>query len=149
MQLHHIKKPRNQKLSRRVGRGGKRGTYSGRGMKGQRSRAGAKIRPAVRDLIKKIPKLRGAEGRGTSPKKPLAPTIVLVERIQQHFRAGEKVTPRTLFAKGIVEKRLGKIPEVKLLGSGKISKKLLVSECQISSGARKAIEKAGGSIEKP
>lgn len=59
MQLHEIKKPENIKDKKRIGRGGKRGTYCGRGIKGQKARAGAKIRPALRDLIKKIPKIRG------------------------------------------------------------------------------------------
>jgi large subunit ribosomal protein L15 len=59
MQLHEIQPCQKQKTKKRIGRGGKRGTYSGKGMKGQKSRAGAKIRPEVRDLIKKTPKLRG------------------------------------------------------------------------------------------
>lgn len=59
MQLHEIQKPEGKKEKKRVGRGGKKGTYCGRGIKGQRARAGAKIRPALRDLIKKIPKIRG------------------------------------------------------------------------------------------
>lgn len=60
MQLHQIQPKNSIKKSRRVGRGGKRGTYSGAGIKGQKSRAGAKIRPELRDLVKKIHKLRGA-----------------------------------------------------------------------------------------
>ncbi len=59
MQLHQIQTGTRKKEKKRVGRGGKRGTYCGRGIKGQRARAGAKIRPALRDLIKKIPKIRG------------------------------------------------------------------------------------------
>ena len=59
MQLHEIKPKHKLKKSKRVGRGGKRGTYCGKGIKGQKSRAGAKIRPELRDLVKKIPKVRG------------------------------------------------------------------------------------------
>ena len=59
MQLHQIQPLNKRKSKRRVGRGGKRGTYCGRGMKGQRARTGAKVRPEIRDLIKKIPKIRG------------------------------------------------------------------------------------------
>jgi len=59
MQLHQIQSIHKSKTKKRVGRGGKRGTYCGRGIKGQKSRAGVKIRPAARDLIKKIPKMRG------------------------------------------------------------------------------------------
>ncbi|KKP29686.1 MAG: hypothetical protein UR15_C0010G0005 [Parcubacteria group bacterium GW2011_GWA2_31_28] len=59
MQLHQIQTKNSLKKSKRIGRGGKRGTYSGKGIKGQKSRAGAKIRPEIRDFIKKLHKLRG------------------------------------------------------------------------------------------
>ncbi|HOK35099.1 MAG TPA: hypothetical protein PLL80_00755 [Candidatus Pacearchaeota archaeon] len=59
MQLHQIQPTHKPKDKKRIGRGGKRGTYSGKGIKGQTSRAGAKIRPEIRDFIKKIPKKRG------------------------------------------------------------------------------------------
>lgn len=62
MQLHQIKKTKSSKKKKRIGRGGKKGTYCGKGIKGQKSRAGAKIRPEIRDFIKKIPKVRGYKG---------------------------------------------------------------------------------------
>ena len=52
MQLHTLKRKTKNKTKKRVGRGGKRGTYSGKGLKGQKSRAGKKIRPEIRDIIK-------------------------------------------------------------------------------------------------
>jgi large subunit ribosomal protein L15 len=61
--LHTIKPTTKNKSKKRIGRGGKRGTYSGKGMKGQKSRAGRKIRPAIRDLIQRTPKLRGARNK--------------------------------------------------------------------------------------
>ena len=70
MQLHQIQPLNKRKSKRRVGRGGKRGTYCGRGMKGQRARAGAKVRPEIRDLIKKIPKIRGYRFKRKSRPKP-------------------------------------------------------------------------------
>lgn len=63
MQLHEVVPIHKNKSKKRIGRGGKRGTYSGRGMKGQKSRAGHKIRPAIRDLIQRTPKLRGAKNQ--------------------------------------------------------------------------------------
>lgn len=71
MQFHQIQPSRRLKKKKRIGRGGKRGTYCGRGIKGQKARAGAKIRPQVRDLIKKIPKVRGYKfrKRKVRPKK--------------------------------------------------------------------------------
>jgi len=59
MQIHQIKPKIKKKNRKIIGRGGKRGTYSGRGIKGQKSRAGRKIRPELRDIIKKLPKKRG------------------------------------------------------------------------------------------
>ena len=58
MQLHQLSS-QNQKRAKRVGRGGKRGTYSGKGVKGQKARAGRKLRPEWRDALKRIPKRRG------------------------------------------------------------------------------------------
>ena len=59
MQLHELRPKHKIKKRKRIGRGGKRGTYSGRGMKGQKSRAGARFEPIIRGLIKRYPKLRG------------------------------------------------------------------------------------------
>ena len=59
MQLHELKPIHKKKQPKRVGRGGKKGTYSGRGMKGQKSRAGRRLPPVIREMIKRYPKLRG------------------------------------------------------------------------------------------
>jgi len=69
MQLHEIQPDHKNKSKKRIGRGGKRGTYSGRGMKGQKSRAGHKIRPAIRDLMQRTPKLRGSKNQAAAYKK--------------------------------------------------------------------------------
>ena len=66
MQLHELRPKTKNKPRKRIGRGGKRGTISGRGTKGQNARAGRKKRPELRDIIKRIPKLRG---RGKSSLK--------------------------------------------------------------------------------
>ena len=65
MQIHNIKRKTKNKKSVSVGRGGTRGKTSGRGTKGQNARAGHKKRPELRDIIKKIPKLRG-RGRNSN-----------------------------------------------------------------------------------
>lgn len=65
MQLHQLQPLYKLKDKKRIGRGGKRGTYSGRGQKGQKARAGHKIRPALRDLIQRLPKLRGIGNRAS------------------------------------------------------------------------------------
>lgn len=66
MQFHNLTSKTKRKRSRQVGRGGTRGKTSGRGTKGQNARAGRKKRPELRDIIKRIPKLRG---RGRSSLK--------------------------------------------------------------------------------
>lgn len=59
MQIHNLKRQHKNKKDRMVGRGGKHAKTSGRGGKGQTARAGNKRRPALRDIIKKLPKKRG------------------------------------------------------------------------------------------
>jgi large subunit ribosomal protein L15 len=142
MQIHQIKPISKKKPKKRVGRGGKRGTYSGRGSKGQKARAGHRIRPHLRDIIKKLPKKRGYRFPSVRGK----PTIVNIKLLEKKFEDGAKITPKALLENKIIVKRKGKIPGVKLLGSGEITKKLLVSECQISEQAKEKIEKAGGKV---
>jgi large subunit ribosomal protein L15 len=66
MQFHNLKRKNPNKKRKLVGRGGTRGKTAGRGTKGQNARAGRKKRPELRDVIKRIPKLRG---RGVSSLK--------------------------------------------------------------------------------
>ncbi|MBI2507146.1 MAG: 50S ribosomal protein L15 [Candidatus Niyogibacteria bacterium] len=145
MQLHHLKPKTRFKKKKRIGRGGKRGTYSGRGIKGQKARAGHKMRPEIRDVIKKIPKLRGYRAKF----RPKLSREINLEALEKHFKDGDKITPRELVRRGLVQPRSGKLPEIKILGSGEITKKLLVSDFQVSEGAKKKIEKAGGAIGRP
>ncbi|MEK9209416.1 MAG: 50S ribosomal protein L15 [Patescibacteria group bacterium] len=143
MQIHNLKPSAKKKSKKRVGRGGKRGAYSGRGMKGQKSRAGRKMRPELRDIIKKIPKKRGYR---FNPRKE-KPAIVSLKELEKKFEDGAKINPKTLIESGLIQKKKGKIPVVKLLASGQFSKKLLVSQCQFSQSAKEKIEKAGGQIK--
>ena len=131
-----------------VGRGGKRGKTSGHGGKGQTARAGHKVRPEVRDLIKKLPKLRGHgqnRARTVRTNRMFAFGVNLAT-IDAAYKAGEKVSPATLLAKGLVRRSKGRAPAVKILGTGTISKALSVVGCSLSASARTAIEKVGGTI---
>ncbi|MBP7741491.1 MAG: 50S ribosomal protein L15 [Candidatus Pacebacteria bacterium] len=131
----------------RVGRGGKRGKTSGRGTKGQNARAGHKKRPEMRDLIKKLPKLRGHgknRSRTVRVKAPYAGVNLSV--LDTNFIAGDLVNPETLYKKGLVRARGGRISYVKILGNGTLSKALKVSDCSFSVAAQTAIEAAGGSV---
>jgi large subunit ribosomal protein L15 len=143
MQLNSIKAKSKRMRSRRVGRGGKRGKTSGHGGKGQTARAGHKVRPEVRDMIKKIPKRRGhGKNRARTVRVRTSVIPVNLAALAAAFTAGDTVTPATLAKKGIIR---GK-GRVKVLGAGELSAALSVSGVDVSTSARAAIEKAGGSV---
>ena len=133
---------------RRVGRGqsSTRGKQSGRGGKGQTARAGNKRRPELRDIIKKLPKRRGyGKNRGrTVDGTRLDAVAISVERLGNLFESGVEITYALLVQKHVVSARM--MPPVKIVGGGEISKKLTVKDIPVTSSARAAIEKAGGTV---
>lgn len=148
MQRHTTPKSKAHTKSQRVGRGGTRGKTSGRGHKGQKARAGHKIRPQERDIIKKLPKRRGYgknRARTVNPDRR-SPVGVPLNRLQQAFSDGDTVTPAVLVERDVVKSRAGKIPKIKLVGTSGLTKKLSVSDCLVTDGARKAITDAGGNV---
>ena len=126
MELFRNSKQKNAREIR-VGRGGKRGTTSGRGTKGQKSRSGHVIRPAERDLLIRLPKLRGYRNKSISKKNRGVNVGALEKKEDTEFSAAN----------------LGK---VKILGSGELKKKISVKGLPVSKSAKEKIEKAGGSI---
>ena len=147
MQLHTLTPNTKFKKPAPVGRGGKRGKTSGRGGKGQTSRAGHKIRPEVRDLIKKLPKRRG-HGKNRSRtvrSERIVYAPVNLAALDAAFAAGATVSPATLLAKGLVRRTRGRAPRVKILGTGALTKPLVISGCVLSLSAEKALLAAGGS----
>jgi large subunit ribosomal protein L15 len=143
MQLHELKPKHKNKTKKRIGRGGKKGTYSGKGIKGQKSRAGRKMVPIIRELIKRYPKLKGY--RSFAIDNYFA--VVNLEVLEKNFKDGETINPENLIKKGIISKIKGKTPKVKILGTGKLTKKIIIENCKISETAKKAVEKAGGNIK--
>lgn len=143
MQIHELKRKTENKKKVLVGRGGKRGKTSGRGGKGQTARAGHKIRPEMRDLIKRIPKLRGYAFKSIQDDF----SVLNVGDLDKTFSNGEIVSAKTLVDKGIFNIRNGKNPIVKILAGGEITKKLKIVGCKISKEAKEKIEKAGGEIK--
>ncbi len=141
MQIHDIKPLHKRKKTKRVGRGATRGTYSGRGIKGQKARAGRKMRPEMRDIIKKIHKKRGYRFASIEEK----PVIVSLRELQA-FGDGDTISPKTLVERKIVSRSEGVLPRIKILGDGDISKKLHILGCAVSASAKAKIEKAGGKI---
>lgn len=148
MQLHQLKPTTTRKDAKRVGRGGKRGKTSGKGGKGQTARAGNRPRPEMRDIIKRLPKLRGfGKNRArTVNEDTVAPVVVNVSALETHFEANDTVTPQTLIAKGISSRVRGKVPQFKILGTGNLTKKITLSGCEYSASAKEKIEKAGGTV---
>jgi large subunit ribosomal protein L15 len=143
MQFHTFEYRSLKRSRTRIGRGGKRGSYSGRGVKGQKSRAGRRMRPAQRDLLLKIPKRRGFANRPTTLK-----SITL--------NLGDLNRLATRSSSGVVDKAFlieqGKISgsyrgTIKVLGKGELQKPLRIKGFLVSKSARVKIEKAGGSLE--
>ncbi len=137
-----------KKPLRRVGRGqsSKRGKTAGRGTKGQNSRAGRKKRPELRDFIKKLPKRRGHgknRARGVNSER-MIPVAITLTMLDKYFAAGAEVNLAALAAHKLTPSREGKKQRVKILATGTLSKKLTITECVVSAGAKKAIEAAGG-----
>ncbi len=149
MQLNSLAPRTKNRKSEPVGRGGKRGKTSGRGNKGQSSRAGHKIRPEARDFIKKLPKLRGhGKNRArTIRTNRIVVSVVNLAALEAAYRAGETVSTASLTAKRLVRRAKGRAPFVKILGNppaGGLTKTLIIKGCAISAAARKALLAAGG-----
>ena len=154
MQLNELKPTHKSKGRKRIGRGGKKGAYSGKGVKGQTARAGHKFEPLIRSLIKRYPKLRGYR----SKKNWVEPVSVNVGDIEKKFFADEKneksekaeikINPQVLLEKRLIHNIGGRMPKEKILGKGMITKKVIIENCGVSKKAKEKIEKAGGKIKK-
>ena len=133
------------KAKKRIGRGGKRGTTSGRGTKGQKSRAGRRIRPAMRDLIIRIPKRRGFRNKPKAEKHCIVSLATLVARMKHLGTGTSGVVDQDMLRKAKL------VPQnfrgtIKIIGKGEVSFPMKVRGIRLSEGVRAAIEKAGGKI---
>ncbi len=144
MKLHQLNKSPEAKASKRVGRGMSSGTgkTSGRGHKGQKARSGTSI-PAwfqggQSTLFRRLPK------RGFNNKRFEKKFAVINLSDLERFNDGDVITPEVLFEHGIIKKELSGI---KVLGNGKLTKKVTVKAHRFSSAAVTKIEKAGGTAE--
>lgn len=156
MNLNELKPNTARKYSKRVGRGGKRGTYSGKGTKGQKSRAGAGVKPGFRGgdnrLWQLFPKQRGASKKpGSNRQHPKHrfyqlrhdKTAVVNLDALSRFAEGTLVTPELLLQNGIIESADN---GVKVLSNGKLTRKLQFQGFEFSATAKEKITKAGGVI---
>lgn len=142
--LHHLTSiPGARRRRRRVGRGNaSRGTYSGRGAKGQRSRTGGRrglIRRSMKSLLERVPKQRGFSSRHAKY------AVVNLADLERTFSANAEVTPQALERHRLIATTHD---GVKVLGGGSLTKALTVRVQACSASAKAAIEQAGGSVVK-
>jgi large subunit ribosomal protein L15 len=151
LNLSNLKPAQARRNRKRIGRGlgSGKGRYSGRGLKGQKSRSGShKMRPGFEGgqnpLYMRLGKLRG----GSADAMPVGPhrtstAPVNVATLEERFDAGAEVTPESLVEKGVLKNTK---TDVKILGNGELKKKLSVTAHAVSASAREKIEAAGGTI---
>lgn len=136
--------PGSTKSRKRVGRGDAsgHGSYSGRGLKGQKARAGGRVRPGFEGgqnpLIKKLPQKRGF----VNPFRVEYDVVNVAEL--NHFEAGTVVTPELLVSAGVLK---SVTKPVKILGDGQVDRALTVRANRFSIEAKAKIETAGGKVE--
>ena len=151
LNLSTLKPASPRKDRKRVGRGlgSGKGRYSGRGLKGQKSRAGShKMRAGFEGgqmpIHMRLPKLRGSTSKDAMPIGPhRTKTWGVNVRDLDRFDAGAEITPDVLKAAGLIRNTRY---DVKILGQGDLAKKLTVCAHNFSKSAREKIEAAGGSI---
>ena len=152
LNLSTLKPAQPSRDRKRVGRGlgSGKGRYSGRGIKGQKSRAGSHKMPAGFEggqmpIDMRLPKQRGSTSTDALPIGPFRTTTVPVNlRDLDRFDAGDEVTPESLVEKGLIKNTK---TDVKLLGGGELSKKLTIRVHAISASAREKVEEAGGTVD--
>jgi large subunit ribosomal protein L15 len=152
LSLSSLKPAQARKDRKRVGRGlgSGKGRTSGRGIKGQKARAGSHKMPAGFEggqmpIDMRLGKLRGNTSADAMPIGPFRTYSqpVNVADLEQRFEAGSEVTPDALKAAGLIRKIS---VDVKILGVGELTKKLSVSAHGFSKSAAEKIEGAGGSV---
>jgi large subunit ribosomal protein L15 len=151
LNLSNLQPAQPRKDRKRVGRGlgSGKGRYSGRGIKGQKSRSGSHamrtgFEGGQMPLTMRIPKLRGNTSKDAMPVGPFRTYTQPVNlKDLDRFEAGEEVTPETLKAKGLI-RSIRK--DVKLLGTGELTKKLTIVVHSASATAQEKVSAAGGTL---
>jgi large subunit ribosomal protein L15 len=143
MQIHELST--TPKKKKRIGRGGKRGTYSGRGMKGQKSRSGGNVDPLFQGgrttLVQKMKKNRGF--KSPHAKK----NVVSLAALDTHFSDGDTISLMLLVERGLIAKKRMR-NGARIVANGAISKKITIDpEIGVTKNVAIAIEKAGGTVE--
>ena len=152
LNLSNLQPAQARQDRKRIGRGlgSGKGRYSGRGIKGQKSRAGSHAMRAGFEggqmpLYMRTAKLRGNTSADAMPIGPFRTYTqpVNVRDLEARFGAGDEVTPETLKEKGLI-RSLRK--DVKLLANGELTKTLTITVHAASKTAREKVESAGGTL---
>ena len=142
--LNSFKLTEKRKSRIRVGRGnGSKGTYSGRGLKGQKSRSGGGVplffEGGQLPLVKRLPFLRGFKNRF---KKDFS--IVNLSELEKVFKDGDDVNAETLYKFNLIRKSNS---NVKILGNGELNKSLNLRVHAVTKSAEEKIKKSGSNLE--
>ena len=141
MQLHTLQRKHPLKKDRpRVGRGGKRGSYSGRGVKGQKAHAGRRIPSGLKEILSRLPKLRGVKNKSIQEK----PEVVNLGDLGKIPGEINIINKNVLAEHGLIKDARNR---VKILGNGYIKKPVTLQGLMISQSAKKKIEVAGGTVK--
>lgn len=141
MQLHTLQRLHpSKKKSPRLGRGGKRGTTSGRGQKGQGAHAGRRIPTGMKEIMGRLPKLRGSSNKPLSEK----PHVINLDALAKKITDKATVTKSWLTKQGFIHNAR---EAVKILGDGTITAPITISGIPVSKSAKEKIEKAGGHVQ--
>jgi large subunit ribosomal protein L15 len=151
LNLSNLQPAQPREARKRVGRGmgSGKGRYSGRGIKGQKSRAGSHAMRAGFEggqmpLSMRLPKLRGNTSKDAMPVGPFRTYTQPVNlRDLDRFADGEAVTPESLKAKGLIRSVR---KDVKLLGVGKLSRRLDITVHHASVSAANKVRGVGGTL---
>ncbi len=152
LNLSNVKPAAPRRPRKRIGRGlgSGKGTYAGRGVKGQKARSGShRMRPGFEGgqnpIYMRMGKQRGPNKRKSMPMGPHRTFAVPVNLrdLERTFDDGAEVTPEALVEKGVLKNTR---TDVKILGTGDLTKKLSVTAHAFSKTAREAIEAAGGKV---
>src|SRR5918992_4210909 len=150
LSLSTLKPAQKRQARKRIGRGlgSGKGRYSGRGLKGQKSRSGSKkMRPGFEGgqapIYMRLGKQRGPTSKDAMPIGPHRTSTVPVNlrELDRVFADGDEVTLEALREKGLIKDTK---TDVKILGTGDLKKKLTVTAHAFSASAREKIEQAGG-----
>lgn len=145
MQINTLQLKNKKKKRKTIGRGGKKGTYCGKGMKGQKARSGAHVDPMFEGgrstLVDHMKKKKGFK----SLSKKI--TTIALDKIDNKFNDGDTINKESLIKAKLLDRK-GAKNGIKILGSQEIAKKFTIATgIKISTASKKSIEKAGGEIE--